>query len=176
MQGKRALRRSLNRRRPLLHGSRSPASRQESPRTVNVPVLPQPEAFDPDMLYVECGRCGAPIVWEKGRTRRLLAAVGIDPLELDASCVLVSDSCPLCGGKGHYTIQIYRISAARSARHVFCAFRLAGHLPASRRYHAPASAIPLCCRKARLHIPGSPRPVKTLRTTLGGVVICLSTI
>lgn len=113
-QGKRALRRPLNRRRPLLHGSRSLTARQEGPHTVNVPVLPQPEAFDPDMLYVECGHCGAPIVWEKGRTRRLLAAVGIDPLELDASCVLITDSCPLCGGKGRYTIQIYRISAARS--------------------------------------------------------------
>ena len=87
MQGKRALRRPLNRRRPLLHGSRSLSARQEAPHTVNVPVLPQPEAFDPDMLYVECGHCGAPIVWEKGRTRR----------------------------------QIYRISAARSARHVFYA-------------------------------------------------------
>lgn len=95
MQGKRALRRPLNRRRPLLHGSRSLSARQEAPHTVNVPVLPQPEAFDPDMLYVECGHCGAPIVWEKGRTRRLLAAVGIDPLELDASCVLITDSCPL---------------------------------------------------------------------------------
>ena len=121
MQGKRALRRPLNRRRPLLHGSRSLTARQEGPHTVNVPVLPQPEAFDPDMLYVECGHCGAPIVWEKGRTRRLLAAVGIDPLELDASCVLITDSCPLCGGKGRYTIQIYRISAARSGRHVFYA-------------------------------------------------------
>ena len=102
-QGKRALRRPLNRRRPLLHGSRSLTARQEGPHTVNVPVLPQPEA------------------WEKGRTRRLLAAVGIDPLELDASCVLITDSCPLCGGKGRYTIQIYRISAARSGRHVFYA-------------------------------------------------------
>ena len=101
-QGKRALRRPLNRRRPLLHGSRSLTARQEGPHTVNVPVLPQPEAFDPDMLYVECGHCGAPIVWEKGRTRRLLAAVGIDPLELDASCVLITDSCPLCGGKDGY--------------------------------------------------------------------------
>ena len=78
MQGKRALRRPLNRRRPLLHGSRSLSARQEAPHTVNVPVLPQPEAFDPDMLYVECGHCGAPIVWEKGRTRRLLAEAGYD--------------------------------------------------------------------------------------------------
>lgn len=121
MQGKRAPRRPLNRRHPLPRGGRPPLWRQEGPRTVNVPVLPQPQAFDPDMLYVECGHCGAPILWEKGRTSRLLASAGIDPLELDASCVLITDSCPLCGGKGRYTIQIYRISAARSARHLFYA-------------------------------------------------------
>ena len=116
-----ALRRPLNRRRPLLHGSRSLTARQEGPHTVNVPVLPQPEAFDPDMLYVECGHCGAPIVWEKGRTRRLLAAVGIDPLELDASCVLITDSCPLCGGKGRYTIR--STASARPAAAATCSTR-----------------------------------------------------
>lgn len=120
-QGKRAPRRPLNRRYPLARGGRALLARQDMPRTVNVPVLPQPQAFDPDMLFVECGHCGAPILWEKGRTRRLLASAGIDPLELDASCVLITDSCPLCGGKGRYTIQIYRISAARSARHLFYA-------------------------------------------------------
>lgn len=120
-QGKHAPRRVLNRRRPLRHRSRCAVARQEPPHTVNIPVLPVPEAFDPDMLFVECGHCGAPIFWEKGRTRRLLNAVGIDPLELDASCVLITDSCPLCGGKGRYTVQIYRISAARSARHLFYA-------------------------------------------------------
>ena len=52
MQGKRALRRPLNRRRPLLHGSRSLSARQEAPHTVNVPVLPQPEAFDPDLSLI----------------------------------------------------------------------------------------------------------------------------
>ena len=80
MQGKRALRRPLNRRRPLLHGSRSLSARQDVPHTVNVPVLPQPEVFDPDMLYVECCHVCARIVWEKGRTRRLLSALCIDPL------------------------------------------------------------------------------------------------
>ena len=77
MQGKRALRRPLNRRRPLLHGSRSLSARQEAPHTVNVPVLPQPEAFDPT-----CSMWSAAIAARhrlgKGRTRRLLAAVGID--------------------------------------------------------------------------------------------------
>ena len=48
-------------------------------------------------------------MWEGDRTARLLEAAGIDPLELDASCLLMTDACPLCGGKGAYTVQIYRI-------------------------------------------------------------------
>lgn len=86
----RALRRPLNRRRySSPHGSRSLAARQEVPHTVNVPVLPQPEAFDPDMLYVECGHCGAPIVWKRAHPPPA-GGRGIDPLELDASCVLIT--------------------------------------------------------------------------------------
>ena len=116
MQGKRALRRPLNRRRPLPHGSRSLSARQEAPHTVNVPVLPQPEAFDPDMLYVECGRCGSPVMWEKGKASQILGLAGIDPLELDSSCLLVTDACPLCGDKGQYTVQIFRVSGDTPTR------------------------------------------------------------
>ena len=54
--------------------------------------------YDPELLYVECGRCGAPILWEPGRATRLLDEAGIDPLELDASCLLVTNACPMCGG------------------------------------------------------------------------------
>ena len=45
-----------------------------------------------------------------------LAAAGIDPLELDASCMLVTDGCPMCGGKGHYTVQIFRVGGDTPAR------------------------------------------------------------
>ncbi len=48
-------------------------------------------------------------MWEGKRTAKLLKAAGIDPLELDASCLLMTDACPLCGGKSSYTVQIYRI-------------------------------------------------------------------
>lgn len=54
--------------------------------------------YDPELLYVECGRCGSPILWEPGRATRLLDEAGIDPLELDASCLLVTNACPLCAG------------------------------------------------------------------------------
>lgn len=54
--------------------------------------------YDPELLYVECGRCGAPVLWEPGRATRLLDEAGIDPLELDASCLLVTNACPMCAG------------------------------------------------------------------------------
>ena len=66
-----------------------------------------PKGYDPELLYVECGRCGSPVMWEKGKASQILGLAGIDPLELDASCMLVTDGCPMCGGKGHYTVQIF---------------------------------------------------------------------
>lgn len=73
--------------------------------------MEQLQAFDPEMLYVECARCGAPVIWEQGRATRILRAAGIDPLELDASCLLVTDSCPMCSKKKGFMVQIFRVSA-----------------------------------------------------------------
>ena len=56
--------------------------------------------YDPEMLYVECSRCGAPILWEPG----------ISPLELDASCVILSDGCPLCTSGDSFTVSIRRLT------------------------------------------------------------------
>lgn len=74
------------------------------------------KGYDPELLYVECGRCGSPVMWEQGRASHILEQAGIDPLELDASCLLVTDGCPMCGGKGHYTVQIFRVSAGAESR------------------------------------------------------------
>lgn len=68
------------------------------------------QGYDPEMLYVECGHCGAPVLWEPGKATRLLKEAGIDPLELDASCILVTSACPHCSGDGHYSVQIFRLS------------------------------------------------------------------
>lgn len=68
-----------------------------------------PAGYDPEMLYVECGRCGAPVIWEPGRATSLLETVGIDPLELDSSCILLTDGCPACGSKREYHVRIFRI-------------------------------------------------------------------
>lgn len=86
--------------------------------------LPGPlfRPFDPEMLFVECGRCGAPVLWEPGKTTRLLDEAGIDPLELDASCVLVTSGCPMCSaGQGPFTVRIFRIAAAGTMLPLPCA-------------------------------------------------------
>jgi endogenous inhibitor of DNA gyrase (YacG/DUF329 family) len=66
--------------------------------------------YDPELLYVECGNCGAPVMWGEGRATRILAQAGIDPLELDSSCLLVTDACPMCSNRTHYSVQIFRVS------------------------------------------------------------------
>ena len=72
------------------------------------PSLLRP-GFDPEMLFVECARCGSPILWEKGRSTQILEGAGIDPLELDSHCLLVTDGCPRCSKGGMYHVQIFRM-------------------------------------------------------------------
>ena len=77
---------------------------------------PVPAGFDPEMLYVECARCGSPVMWEQGKATHILSLAGIDPLELDSSCKLVTDGCPMCSGKDQYTVQIFRVSGDAQTR------------------------------------------------------------
>ncbi len=66
--------------------------------------------YDPELLYVECGRCGAPVLWEPGRATALLRHAGVDPLEIDSTCLLVTDACPACGSPNEYSVRICRVS------------------------------------------------------------------
>lgn len=68
------------------------------------------KGYDPELLYVECGRCGSPVLWEEGRAEKLLLEAGIDPLELDSSCILLTDGCPACGSSKEYSVRIFRLS------------------------------------------------------------------
>ncbi len=67
--------------------------------------------YDPEMLFVECGKCGSPIVWEQGRATEILHSAGIDALELDPHCLLVTDGCPRCSKGKMYHVQIFRVEA-----------------------------------------------------------------
>ena len=40
----------------------------------------------------------------------MLKEIGIDPLELDPSCILIADGCPMCSAGGRYGIRIHRIT------------------------------------------------------------------
>lgn len=74
-----------------------------------------PAGYDPDLLYVECGRCGAPVLWEAGKAGELLREAGVNLAEIDASCVLVTDACPVCGSGDTYSVRIFRVSAEPGA-------------------------------------------------------------
>lgn len=72
-------------------------------------IRPDMSGYDPELLYVECGRCGAPVLWEPGKATELLRQAGVDPLELDSSCILLTDACPACGVRDEYAVRIFRI-------------------------------------------------------------------
>lgn len=89
--------------------------RKQSCKKVN--AAPEiPAGVDPELLYVECSRCGAPVLWEPGQATTLLRQAGVDPLELDTSCILMTDSCPACGGGSEYSVRIFRLSSQPGSR------------------------------------------------------------
>lgn len=57
--------------------------------------------FDPDLMYVECGRCGLPVIWEAGKSAEVVEWSGIRLDDLDAGCMIVSDGCPTCTPSEH---------------------------------------------------------------------------
>ncbi len=68
--------------------------------------------YDLDLLYVECRLCGKPLLWEQGRTRRLVLASGIDTTQLDAQCMIVSDGCPNCRPDNpHFQLHVVRLAS-----------------------------------------------------------------
>jgi hypothetical protein len=89
-------------------------------RTKNSPVpassVPMARGYDPELMIVECARCGRPVLWESGRSTAVLAGVGIDPLELDAHCLLMTDGCPDCRPrqKEGFSVQVFRLTHERS--------------------------------------------------------------
>ncbi len=84
-------------------------------------------AYDPELLYVECHRCGQPILWEPGRTTALLLAGGIDPHLLDERCLIVSDGCSACSPEATgYGLAVIRIAGLEPDEAAYMS-RPAGH-------------------------------------------------
>jgi hypothetical protein len=73
--------------------------------------------FDPELLYVECAKCGQPVLWSPGDTTRILAWAGIDVTSLDEKCMIVSEGCPACQpGKNSFNTQVVRLKKAQEGR------------------------------------------------------------
>jgi len=72
--------------------------------------LPDVAGFDPELLYVECEKCGRPVVWEPGRTSALLLLAGVELETLDSRCLLVSEGCSACTpGEFYFTTKVTRL-------------------------------------------------------------------
>lgn len=75
------------------------------------------DRFDPELLYVECAKCGQPVLWSPGDTTRILAWAGIDAHSLDEKCMIVSEGCPGCQpGKQSFSTQVVRLRKSQEAR------------------------------------------------------------
>jgi hypothetical protein len=70
-------------------------ARIDTHRPAPSPAL-APEGFDPALLYVECLICGRPVLWRPARTHSLIEAAGFLPEELDHSCLIGTEGCPVC--------------------------------------------------------------------------------
>lgn len=51
--------------------------------------------FDLETLYVECARCGRPLIWEKGTTTFIIQSSGIEK-SLGSDWLILSMGCPSC--------------------------------------------------------------------------------
>ncbi|WP_333525945.1 hypothetical protein [Desulfocurvibacter africanus] len=61
-----------------------------------------PKRFANDLLYAECSRCGQPVLLEPDQTADIILWSGLNPLQLDLSCMILSDGCPLCDPEEEY--------------------------------------------------------------------------
>ena len=85
--------------------------RSQDPRPAAF-FAPTARGYDPELMIVECVRCGRPVLWEPGRSTKVLAGVGIDPLELDAHCLLLTDGCRHCRPRQQegFSVQVFRLT------------------------------------------------------------------
>lgn len=75
------------------------------------------DRFDPELLYVECAKCGKPVLWNPGDTTRILAWAGIDTSSLDEKCMIVSEGCPTCQPGVHsFSTQVVRLRKSPEGR------------------------------------------------------------
>jgi hypothetical protein len=71
--------------------------------------------FDPDLLFIECSKCGRALNWEKGATSMFLVRSGIDTGNLDSSFMILSMGCANCSpDELGYLTKLVQFSEKRS--------------------------------------------------------------
>lgn len=66
--------------------------------------------FDLETLYVECSRCGRPLIWEKGTTTFIIQSSGVDE-NLGSDWIMLSRGCPACSpGDDEFVLTLARPS------------------------------------------------------------------
>lgn len=69
--------------------------------TVNAPRLlaltaAKPFDRDPNLLFIECLRCGRPLNFDPGMVTAALTGAGVDLSVIDLGHMIVTDGCPHC--------------------------------------------------------------------------------
>ncbi len=66
--------------------------------------------FDPELMFVECHKCGQPLLWNEGEASQIVKQSGIDAKKLDAQCLILAEGCPQCSpGEGGYMVRVVRL-------------------------------------------------------------------
>ncbi|HDQ39531.1 MAG TPA: hypothetical protein ENN39_00640 [Desulfonatronum sp.] len=66
--------------------------------------------FDPELMFVECRKCGRPLLWNEGDASQIIEQSGIDVKKLDAQCLILAEGCPQCSpGEGGYMVRVVRL-------------------------------------------------------------------
>lgn len=68
------------------------------------------KGFDPELMFVECHRCGRPLIWNQGEASQIVEQSGIDSKKLDSQCLILAEGCPQCApGEGGYMVRVVRL-------------------------------------------------------------------
>ena len=85
------------------------------------------KAFDPELMFVECFRCGEPLLWEPGRATAMLENAGVEPAILDEHCMILSDGCPNCTrGQVFFETKVVRVHSNTPGRDLASGFDATG--------------------------------------------------
>ncbi len=73
------------------------------------PISKRSTIYDPELLYVECGFCGRPVVWDTGEATEFVAWLGVNAWAVDSSCLILTHGCANCAPEAEaYRVQMIR--------------------------------------------------------------------